>query len=201
MDNNYGYNKIRAESILPASKNLQEYLESILHNFTRIDRISVRAKSESSFNNKSQKKLDDGSLKYTDPYTQIQDIIGARIITYYLSDVELVANFLMDYFRAIEQKDIIPDSASKFGYEGKHFIFYLPEEAKKSINAEKIPVFFEMQIKTLFQHAWGEAEHDLAYKTAQELNNDHHRRVAFTAAQAWGADRIFNELHLELRQD
>lgn len=49
-----------------------------------------------------------------------------------------------------------------------------------------------------FQHAWSEANHDLAYKPTGELTDDQQRLFAFTAAQAWGADRIFPELRAEL---
>jgi putative GTP pyrophosphokinase len=46
-------------------------------------------------------------------------------------------------------------------------------------------------------HVWSEANHDLGYKQiadAAPLPPDATRRLAFTAAQAWGADRIFDEL-------
>jgi putative GTP pyrophosphokinase len=58
--------------------------------------------------------------------------------------------------------------------------------------------FFELQLKTLFQHAWSEADHDLGYKPSAELSLDQKRRLAFTAAQAWGADLIFDELYREI---
>ena len=58
---------------------------------------------------------------------------------------------------------------------------------------EKI-FFFELQIKTLFQNAWSEANHDLGYKPERELSKDEKRKIAFTSAQAWGADMIFDEL-------
>ncbi|MNL70650.1 hypothetical protein D3C87_1956870 [compost metagenome] len=62
----------------------------------------------------------------------------------------------------------------------------------------KVPEFFELQVKTLFQHAWSEAEHDLAYKPSEPLSTLQQRQIAFTAAQAWGADQIFEQLHTEL---
>ena len=53
-------------------------------------------------------------------------------------------------------------------------------------------------MKTLFQHAWSEAEHDLGYKPGTvPLTSDEKRRLAFTAAQSWGADRVFDELFQE----
>ena len=66
------------------------------------------------------------------------------------------------------------------------------------IDKKLVPEFFELQVKTLFQHAWSEANHDLGYKFgAVPLDSDAQRRLAITSAQTWGADRIFDELFLE----
>ncbi len=93
---------------------------------------------------------------------------------------------------------IVPDSIKEFGYEGQHYIFFLPEAIiPNSDFKDNLPPFFELQIKTLFQHAWSEAEHDIGYKPTVKMTSDDKRKIAFTAAQAWGADRIFNELFVQ----
>jgi len=66
------------------------------------------------------------------------------------------------------------------------------------IATDSAPPFFELQIKTLWQHAWSESEHDLGYKPPEALSIDQKRRLAFTSAQAWAADRMFGELFSEL---
>lgn len=40
------------------------------------------------------------------------------------------------------------------------------------IKEDESVAFFELQIKTLFQHAWSEAEHDLGYKPSTVLSSD-----------------------------
>lgn len=133
--------------------------------------------------------------KYSDPFVQIQDQIGARIVVFYLRDVEAVANRINDHLRNIETQAIVPDSEAEFGYFGRHFILFLPSELfDASLTQDQAPKFFELQIKTLYQHAWAEANHDLAYKPPEELTSDDRRKIAFTAAQSWGADKIFDEL-------
>ena len=183
--------------LVPLSKRLDNYIRDLTADYPRIDRISVRAKSVSRFIDKA-KKMENGALKYSDPLNQIQDQIGARVVTFYLSDVEQISKLVEDYFGSIEVKHVVPDSPQEFGYEGKHYILFIPADVKDAATADDCPNFFELQIKTLFQHAWGEADHDLIYKASGPLTADHRRRVAFTAAQAWGADRIFQELAQEL---
>jgi ppGpp synthetase/RelA/SpoT-type nucleotidyltranferase len=173
---------------------LKRTLERVLH----IDRISARPKSIKSFLNKAA-KLEDGHPKYSDPINEIQDQVGARIIVFYLEDVEAVTTEIEKYNQHIEKRNVVPDSEKEFGYFGKHFIFMLNKELKPmGVDDDELPAVFELQIKTLFQHAFSEGSHDLAYKPSVTLSKDQERKVAFTAAQAWGGDKIFQELHDEL---
>ena len=71
---------------------------------------------------------------------------------------------------------------------------FIPEAILPVGPSGSFPKFFELQIRTLFQHAWAEAEHDVGYKPTQPLKLEERRKIAFTAAQAWGADTIFQEL-------
>lgn len=173
---------------------LEDHLKDNLSGLPRIDRISARAKSIDRFMNKAAKHID-GTLKYSNPLTEIQDQIGARIVTFYLDDVEVISKEIEAYYRKIEAQLVVPDSESEFGYFGKHYILMLPEDiVSDDLDRWLVPKFFELQIKTLFQHAWSEANHDLGYKPEGELQSDEKRKIAFTSAQAWGADQIFAEL-------
>jgi ppGpp synthetase/RelA/SpoT-type nucleotidyltranferase len=177
---------------------LTSLLESRLSGIHRIDRISARAKDPKSFLVKATKEQD-GKRKYIDPFSEIQDQLAARVTVFYLSDVDVVETTIKRYFNHIESK-IIADSPKQFGYEGRHFILSIPEELFEEDEHPGVPDFFELQIKTLFQHAWSEAEHDLAYKPLSPLSDLQAREIAFTAAQAWGADQMFLKLFKELSQ-
>ncbi|MDO5767207.1 MAG: hypothetical protein Q4P83_06315, partial [Spirochaetales bacterium] len=67
---------------------------------------------------------------------------------------------------------------------------------------ENIPVVFELQIKTLFQYAWSECEHDLNYKHIEggELGKEEQRLLALSSAQSWGSDKIFDELLTKIQK-
>ncbi|MGB2174818.1 MAG: hypothetical protein ACPH06_07865 [Flavobacteriaceae bacterium] len=178
---------------------LEKDLCENLNGIPRIDRISIRAKSIDRFLKKSKKILDNGSLKYNDPINQIQDQIGARVIVLYLDDVKVVETELKKYYTPIEEQKLVPDSEKEFDYEGKHFVLLLPSDVlPEDVNENLSPQFFELQIKTLYQHAFSEASHDLAYKPEISLTREQKRKVAFTSAQSWGADQIFSELSKEL---
>lgn len=187
--------RARYEQVLkPLEERLRENLVSTVATFPRVDRIVTRAKSVDSFVKKATQE-EDGVPKYTDPLAQIQDQLGARIVTFYLFDVEEISGVVDDYYASIEAQRIVPDSESEFGYEGKHYILFLPTDVQPTdASGDDMPEFFELQIKTLFQHAWSEAGHDLAYKGNKGLSTEVRRKVAFTAAQAWGADMIFSEI-------
>jgi putative GTP pyrophosphokinase len=192
------YAALRETTLVPLSKRIEAHLCSVLEGVSRIDRITARAKDVERFVAKAIRQEGD-SPKYSDPLHQIQDQIGARIVVLYLSDVPRVAEIVEQHLRSIEAKDLIPESESEFGYFGRHFVCLMPTDVFDAEIVEGAgPPFFELQIKTLFQHAWAEANHDLAYKPLSELSSLQKRKVAFTAAQGWGADTIFDELHRDL---
>ncbi len=189
----------RFEKVLkPLSVALEDHLRDLLRGIERIDRIQARPKSVSRFLDKAA-KIDDGKAKYSEPLHQIQDQIGARIICFYLEDVDRISINLEKYIKSVEARLVVPESDSEFGYFGKHYVQFIPTDVLR-VDWDKrlIPEFFELQIKTLFQHAWSEADHDLGYKPGGvELSRDQKRKIAFTSAQAWGADQLFNELFIE----
>lgn len=192
--------RLRFETVLkPLAESLEYHLQDTLEGIGRIDRIQARAKSPSRFMAKASKS-EGGGQKYAEPMSQIEDQVGARIIVFYIDDVDRVAKEIDRYFHHIERRDLIPERVSEFGYFGRHYILGMPTDiVDPAWDKAMIPEFFELQIKTLFQHAWAEANHDLGYKEFEgEMSSDSKRRMAWASAQAWGADQIFNELFRDL---
>jgi ppGpp synthetase/RelA/SpoT-type nucleotidyltranferase len=185
---------VRYPSLERIAAKLQPFIKEIVEGIERIDSVSARAKDPERYFQKAIKLDDNGKPKYTNARFEIQDQIGARITVFYLSDVMTIREKVVSQFRFIEEASKSPASESEFGYFGLHFILALPGDVVEEGQEEEAPEFFELQIKTLFQHAWSEAHHDLGYKSIRKLTVDERRKVAFTAAQAWGADTIFEEL-------
>lgn len=194
------YQLLREQVLVPLADDLNTHLSELLQGMPRIDRVSARAKTVTSFMKKAATIGDSGARKYDQPLFQIQDLVGARVTVFYLPDVETISARLKNYLHFIETKAVVPDDQWKFGYFGLHFIMPFPSDfdliRQKS---ELAPQFFELQIKTLFQHAWSEANHDLGYKPEmQPLDAEDTRSMAFASAQAWGADRVFRDLSEKL---
>lgn len=189
----------RFEKVLqPLSAALEDHLRELLQGIERIDRIQARPKSVKRFLGKAS-KTDGDKQRYSDPLHEIQDQIGARVICFYLDDVDHISARLEIYLKNVEKRRVVPENDSEFGYFGKHYVQFIPSDLIDiSWDKNLIPEFFELQIKTLFQHAWSEADHDLGYKPGlRELSSDQRRKIAFTSAQAWGADQLFNQLFIE----
>ncbi|WP_121114570.1 GTP pyrophosphokinase [Croceibacterium ferulae] len=192
------YESVFRDFLEPLSIRLKDHFVNLLEDVQRIDNISSRAKDPSSFRKKAQKVDDRGNLKYHQPRTQIQDQIGVRVTVLYLKDVLCVKDIIEDYFASIEYQDKAPESDFEFGYVGSHYLLKIPEDVIDDGTDDIVPEFFELQIKTLFQHAWSEASHDVGYKAPRSLTPLERRQLAFSAAQAWGADQIFQQLSAEL---
>ncbi|WP_127144270.1 GTP pyrophosphokinase [Pelagibacterium montanilacus] len=186
-------------TLFPIAEKLEALLQDLFWGQPRIDRISTRPKSVDRFVGKASALTNEGKQKYDDPLHQIQDQIGARIITFYKDDVHRISDEVQRYFHAIESKDMLPENEWEFGYFGNHHVLMLQQDLiDPAFDLKLVPFCFELQIKTLFQHAWSEANHDLGYKPGQQpLESDELRQLAFTSAQAWGADRVFNDLFLK----
>lgn len=182
------------------AQNLRVHIEESLEQVPNVERVTARAKHPDRFDEKASRKDDSGVPRYENPLTEIQDLIGARVIVFYGQNIEVVTESIRRYFQPIEQQELVPESEWAFGYFGLHFVIPLPRDVvPEKIDPSEVPGFFELQIKTLFQHAWSEANHEIGYKSPVNLSPDQQRRLAYTSAQAWGADRVFDELYSEIQ--
>ncbi|HCA9583317.1 hypothetical protein CWM53_01150 [Klebsiella sp. A-Nf5] len=143
--------------------------------------------------NSLEKKIIDKD-KYED-ISEITDIVGIRIITYYSDDVDKVAKlleqeFIVDTENSIDKRTSLePD---RFGYLSLHYIVSLNEN--RTCLREYVPyksIKAEIQIRSILQHAWAEIEHDLGYKTASGLPNEIRRYFSRLAGLLELADDEF----------
>ncbi|MDV3135199.1 RelA/SpoT domain-containing protein [Mycobacterium sp. 29Ha] len=179
--------------LLELADTLQANTLDALAGVPHIDRVAFRAKSVDSFVAKS---LDS---KYKQPLSEIEDQIAGRVITFFRDDIETVRAALNSWFGAVERETKEPSTPNEFGYESEHFVVVIQEHIKPTgwNDHPDMPNTFELQVRTLFMHAWAEPQHDLGYK-GSDIDRQTKRELAWIAASAWGADKTLNELAARL---
>lgn len=172
-------------------------LQDVVGDDPLVERVTGRVKSDQQFLVKARKVRKDGGPKYPHPLEEIQDQVGCRIIVKFEGERDRVKDEILAIFRPVEDRFHQPEEADRFGYEARHLVCLVPPDIREKTES---PIdFFELQVCTLFQHAWAEANHDIGYKSAGPLSWDEQRMIALTAANAWGADRVFEELRRKQR--
>lgn len=154
--------------------------------------ITNRTKDIDSFKNKIE------DPKYDDPINQITDLSGVRIIAYVEDDLKPICKLLEEVFY-IDPNNSLDKSeelgTDKVGYRSIHYIARIKDERLKLSEYKKFDgLKFEIQVRTILQHAWAEIEHDKNYKFNGILPLEIKRRFKILAGTLELIDREFNEL-------
>ena len=101
----------------------------------------------------------------------IQDVVGLRIILLFKRDVEWVSRLIADHFVVVRQYDTRDKlKADQFGYSSLHFVVEVPETWLKVPTLARMGgLRAEVQVRTLAQHIWAEAAHELQYKQQESV--------------------------------
>lgn len=161
--------------------------------------LEGRVKSYDSFFRKYELKRH----KYKDPFSEITDLIGIRIVTYYREDVDAIIkiifkNFEIDYENSVNKLvNLEPD---RMGYLSVHYVCKLkPENFKDSEKKlANLGIKFELQIRTSLQHAWAAIDHKLRYKTMVKLPKKIERKLYRISALLEIADSEFSHIKDEI---
>jgi putative GTP pyrophosphokinase len=125
----------------------------------------------------------------------LTDLVGLRVITFFDDSIEQVARLIEQGFKVDMERSVDKrrqqDPAS-FGYRSLHYICHPPAELVALDPSWDWP--FEIQIRTILQHAWAEIEHDLGYKSPESIPVPVRRRFSRLAGLLEIADSEFVEL-------
>lgn len=172
-------------------------LETLLRD-SAIDFLSVagRAKTRKSFLEKIDRK------SYANFEEDMTDLAGLRIIVFIESDVKRACELIKQSFYVHEDKSLNKSdelSSDRMGYRSFHLICDLGD--KRAELKEYMPykgLMFEIQVRTVLQHAWAEIEHDRNYKLSGKLPEPLARRLNLIAGLLELADREFNAIASEV---
>ncbi len=175
-------------------------LEAALENYS-IHTIQARAKEVDSFAKKAIKlDLNTSDLKYPNPLAEITDLAGVRVITYVKKTVENVEEVIRREFSVRERldKDAELLDSGQIGYKSIHFLVKFKEPRTNSPEYSRFKdLTAEIQVRTILQHAWAEMEHDIQYKSDQQIPNELRRRFIALAGLLEITDREFENIQEE----
>jgi ppGpp synthetase/RelA/SpoT-type nucleotidyltranferase len=161
------------------------------HNIT-VHAVSARAKSLDSVAAKLLAK------QYKRPGRKMTDVIAARIILYHAAEVAEVANLLRSQIEIKERDSTDKRHAlglREFGYRSYHLVGRLPDKTclqpQYAILRGQV---FEVQVRSLLEHAWAEIEHGVVYKSGAALPEDQSRRFAAIAGVLELLEHEFQQL-------
>ena len=148
--------------------------------------LESRVKAEESLAGKLE--LKGGKYK---SLADITDIVGVRVITFYIDDVDKVASaierlFEVDWDNSVDKRKSA--DIDSFGYLSLHLICQMPDA----------PYRFEIQMRTVLQHAWANMNHDTGYKSGVEIPLEYRRSLSRLSGLLELADEQFSQIRTEL---
>ncbi|QNN76226.1 hypothetical protein IAE60_09580 [Pseudoxanthomonas mexicana] len=133
---------------------------------------------------------------------EITDIVGIRVITNIEDEVDKVGEiisreFSVDAANSVDKRQAL--DVDRFGYLSLHFVCQF-NDARTSVpeNRRFRELKFEIQVRSILQHAWAEIEHDLGYKAGSAIPQTIRRRFSRLAGLLEIADDEFRRLRDDL---
>ena len=190
------------KTLLPVYTRMAEVIPEKLKGFFAdagiiVAAVEHRVKTEESLAGKL--KLKGG--KYNDIF-DITDLVGIRVITFYIDDVDKVASalerlFEIDWDNSIDKRKA--HEIDSFGYLSLHYICRIPESSYSDPEHPELnKIRFEVQMRTVLQHAWANMNHDTGYKSGVEIPIVYLRNLSRLAGMLELVDDEFSRIRREL---
>jgi len=157
--------------------------------------VSGRAKTTESLRGKFRRK------RYKHPARETTDLIGVRVITYCSDEVDAIVTQLrqqlhVDATESVDKR--LGLGLQAFGYRSVHLIARLrPGPAFTESHEFLQSHWFEVQVRSILEHAWAEIEHEVVYKSGVTQPKATLRRFASLA----GTIELLDNEFLALREE
>ena len=159
----------------------------------RVHSITHRVKTKKSL----ERKISEKASEYQS-LDDVHDLLGCRVITYFPDEVDAVAavverEFAVDWPNSVDKRALLdPD---RFGYLSLHYVVTFNDSRVALAEYARFGgCRFEIQIRSILQHAWAEIEHDLGYHTTGAVPRTIRRRFSRLAGMLEMADDEFNNV-------
>ncbi|NLN96299.1 MAG: hypothetical protein GX128_09045 [Bacteroidales bacterium] len=174
------------------------FIKDKITEYEILPEIQYRTKELLSIIKKVKKKQDHKEYSYH----HLKDKLGIRIICSFQEELEIIDKLLHDFFTIIEaeykQEELDFD---KLDYVSNHYDVQINldvDEFGKYTNLGAL--IFEIQVRTLNQHAWSNMAHSLAYKQDKDLPPKLKRKVYRLLSLYELADDEFSSVNKALKE-
>ena len=177
----------------PKLKKLGENVVSILKNALykkeMHPEISFRTKEIQSIIKKIQRKSKEKPYTYND----LRDKLGVRVVCPFISDLDIVDSIICTFFtvRKVEKKKEQIDF-NRLDYQSNHYDVSIRPDV---IDFDDSDFIFEIQVRTMNQHAWANSAHILYYKQDIELPDEMKHRIYRLLSLYELADEEFSKVN------
>lgn len=130
----------------------------------------------------------------------IEDLVGARVVCLFKSDIIKIENLIHKYFKVIKREDKISDSSDSFGYMSVHYICQIPSSYKGPRYNRINNIKFEIQVRTICMHAWAAISHYLDYKSEWDIPDHLKKGLNALSGLFYVADEQYERLY-DARQE
>ncbi len=160
-----------------------------------IHSIESRLKSPQSIMEKLQRKGQPVTLASAKQH--LYDIAGIRVICHYIDDIYIIADMLSkhDDVEVLKRKDYISEP-KKNGYRSLHLVISVP--VYLSTGKENVAV--EIQIRTIAMDFWASLEHQLRYKSDNQVSDELSQQLKSCAERIAQTDTEMQEIFYKLNE-
>lgn len=160
------------------------------------DSVNARVKSFHSFRQKALRREPNGEYSYADPWHEIHDLVGVRVTTYHSTEIPDIVEALDEELTVLRRIDKTAETriSGQLGYGSHHLICRVDENSPTELSPYE-GLLFEVQVRTVLQHAWAEFEHDIRYKSSGQHSDPRiDRAFALAAGLIELADQQFDQV-------
>ncbi|MBF0187110.1 MAG: hypothetical protein HQL50_04210 [Magnetococcales bacterium] len=133
----------------------------------------------------------------------VADIVGIRIVTYFESEVDRIADIIQREFKINSTHMVDRGEAldpERFGYLSRHYSVSMLDNRLELIEYKRFKgIRAEVQVRSLLQHAWAEIQVQMGYDSQETFPKERRREFSRIAGLLELADEQYNEIKTFLK--